>query len=172
MANPPKAPHAGEKREDLSPVGFFGGMPSWIKSIVYLLCVPTVVATLSIMMLQMALQIPFGPLAQEIIQKKLDDNSKMIEAALEKQRDSIVESVRYSIDKEITARLDTLDQRLTSIEETALAAEKNASEGIDAITTVSNNLKELDDRVKLLEDWTCGPIMVDGDIMNDPDWCL
>lgn len=160
------------KETELSPSGFFGGMPQWIKGIVYLLCVPTVVATLSIMMLQMALQIPFGPIFQEVIQKALNDQERVMLEAIEKNQNIVIDAVRDSIYEDITTRLDAVDARLTSIEETAVAASNNAAAGMEAIDVMAADIELIDGRLRRLEDWTCGPIMVDGDVMNDPDWCL
>lgn len=153
-----KPPSNTAKQEGLNPVGFFSGMPGWIKGIVYLLCVPTVVATLSIMMLQMALQIPFGPIFQEAIQKAMNDQEKVMLLAIQENRDQIVESVNQAISErllgietELSALSDKLDRRTADLEERVVTLESVTN----TLNTQLGMLEQQSARLTAVEEWIC-----------------
>lgn len=170
-----------DQNEGVTPMGFFKGAPRFVQGIVYLLCVPTLVATLSIMLLQFALQIPFGPLAQEAITKYLNDRDQVMLEALQANRDEIIQAVTEKLsdrlDQTDTAiagiadRLDQAEGHIASIDSRVSKLEGHIGNMTARLNSVEGVSVGNQARIDELYGWTCGPIMVDRDPANDPGWC-
>src|SRR5690606_31075453 len=118
----------------------------------------TVVATLSIMMLQMALQIPFGPIFQEAVQKAMRDQEKVMLIAIQENRDQVVEAVNQvmgerlsGIEAELASLSDKLDRRTSDLEERVAQVE-------EVTATLDSQLALIEDqssRLTAVEEWIC-----------------
>lgn len=136
-------------------MGIFEGMPGWAKAIVFaLISVPVAVAISG-----MILNVNVG--------SYLD---KYMEVQLERQRNQ----TEAAADRIIAA----FDERLTAIEEQLDQTSERHKEFESQIASMGDRLNNIEGavvsnqaRVDELYGWTCGPIMVDRDPDNDPEWC-
>ena len=141
---------------------FFGSMPSWIKGIVFLLCAVPVALAISGTLLQvnvgskidkyfevqMARQASATDAAADRIIEAFDDRLAGIESSVDEMRVALEDAAVR--DHALNRRVDALEERIKGVEDTT-------AEGVAWMGRI--------------DAWICGPVMRDGDIGNDPDWC-
>lgn len=154
-------------KDDMKSIPFFSDAPAWVKSVVYLICIPGFAMTVY----SIILQIPAGPIVERAVNQALENREVRMLQALEENRAAIAIDVKESIEAEVSTRLDSIEAQLQQ-------ASDRDNELNDHIARLDERLNSVEDvavsnqaRLQELDAWTCGPIMVDRDPANDPEWC-